>query len=97
MAFKATVTIDVEFCSMCPYSNLFEHYNPGIPGDVVDIYCRKLHRQVHSNLERLECCSTGSSLTAEDRVPSDCPFLSLSDIHTVTVGGGYTQTKFSFQ
>lgn len=90
MAFKAIVTAEIEFCSMCPFGGMIEHYNPGIPGYVNDIHCSKLHRRVHLNLEKLECCATGSSLTAEDRVPSDCPFI---QIHRVNAGEGYTQRR----
>lgn len=75
MAFKAIVPTEVEFCSMCPHSSTKEWYNPSIRNNVIDIYCRKLMKTVHINLEKLECCSTGSSLTAEDKIPSDCPYL----------------------
>lgn len=72
---SVTVTMEVNYCSLCPYCKVNGPiWNRDYQEDVYDIICNMLHETVYENLSWYETASKCESGKGWDTPPEKCPF-----------------------
>lgn len=74
---KVTITMEVEYCSFCPYGKVTTPiWDPELEEEVSDVICKKLgDKIVYHDLNWTECASRcAKHVNSIDTPPSCCPF-----------------------
>lgn len=76
MADKVKVTVDVEFCSLCPFGKVTAAvWDSDLEEEVRDVICTKTGKTVYHDLSWYECAaSCKMHETSVDTLPECCPF-----------------------
>ena len=74
------ITIDVEYCSKCPYGKVKGPiWDKDLEEDVYEITCNMLHEVVSENMSWNELASMCVSGEGWDTPPEKCPFRQSQD------------------
>lgn len=75
-----TVTMEVKYCSLCPYGKVNGPiWNRDYEEDVYDIACNMCHEVVYENMSWSELASKCESGEGWDTPPEKCPFRQSQD------------------
>lgn len=74
------VTIDVEYCSKCPYGKVKGPvWDRELEEEIYEISCCKLHELVYDYMSWYEVASKCASGNGRDTPPEKCPFRQSQD------------------